>query len=84
MLNGIITAPKVSIIQKIFVKKMVQRCGVWQIKPMTSPDQDPLSTKSNSSGFGSYSRVLQKASLPNHSNIVYIRNWSREVVICMP
>ena len=28
--------------------------GNWQIKPMTSPDQDPLSTKSNSSGFGSF------------------------------
>ena len=25
----------------VFVKKMVQRCGVWQIKPMTSLDQDP-------------------------------------------
>ena len=42
---------------RIFVRKMAQRCGVWQIKPMTSPDQDPLSTKSNSSGFGSYSQM---------------------------
>ena len=41
----------------IFVKKMAKRCGGWQIKPMTSPDQDPLSTKSNSSGFGSYSQM---------------------------
>ena len=36
-----------------FFRKMVQRSGVWQNKPMTSPDQDPLSTKSNSSGFES-------------------------------
>ena len=42
---------------RIFVRKMPQRCGVWQIKPMTSPDLDPLSTKSNSSGFGSYSQM---------------------------
>ena len=36
---------------------MAQRCGVWQIKPMTSLDQDPLSTKSNNSGFGGYSQM---------------------------
>ena len=42
---------------RIFVRKMPQRCGVWQIKPMASLDQDPLSTKSNSSGFGSYSQM---------------------------
>ena len=42
---------------KVFVKKKVQRCGVWQIKPMTSLDQDPLSTKSNNSGFGGYSQM---------------------------
>ena len=50
---------------RIFVKKMVQRCGVWQIKPMTSPDQDPLSTKSNSSGFGSYSQMKFKKGCKN-------------------
>ena len=42
---------------KVFVKKKVRRCGVWQIKPMTSLDQDPLSTKSNNSGFGGYSQM---------------------------
>ena len=42
---------------RIFVRKMPQRCGVWQIKPMASVDQDPLSTKSNNSGFGSYSQM---------------------------
>ena len=42
---------------KVLVKKKVQRCGVWQIKPMTSLDQDPLSTKSNNSGFGGYSQM---------------------------
>ena len=42
---------------KVFVKKKVQRCGVWQIKPMTSLDQDPLSTKSNNSGFRGYSQM---------------------------
>ena len=42
---------------KVFVKKKVQRCGVWQIKPMTSPDQDPLSTKSNMCGFRGYSQI---------------------------
>ena len=42
---------------KVFVKKKVQRCGVWQIKPMTSLDPDPLSMKSNNSGFGGYSQM---------------------------
>ena len=43
----------------IFVKKMVQRCGVWQIKRMTSLDQDQVSMKSNMFGFRGYSQVLQ-------------------------
>ena len=38
----------------IFVKKMVQRCGVWQIKRVTSPDQDQVSMKSNMFGFRGY------------------------------
>ena len=42
---------------KVLVKKIAQRCGVWQIKPMTSLDPDPLSTKSNNSGFGGYSQM---------------------------
>ena len=29
----------------IFVKKMAQRCGVWQIKRLTSLDQDQVSKK---------------------------------------
>ena len=32
---------------KIFVEKMVQWCGIWQIKPMFSLDQDSLSLKSS-------------------------------------
>ena len=31
----------------IFVKKLAQRCGVWQIKHITSPDQDQVSMKLN-------------------------------------
>ena len=31
---------------------MAQRCGVWQIKRMTSQDQDQVSTKSVVFGFG--------------------------------
>ena len=42
----------------IFVKKMVQRCGVWQIKRMTSLDQDQASMKSNMFGFGGYSQIM--------------------------
>ena len=41
----------------IFVKKMAQRCGVWQIKRMTSQDQDQVSMKSNMFGFGGYSQM---------------------------
>ena len=41
----------------IFVQKMAQRCGVWQIKRMTSQDQDQVSTKSNMFGFGGYSQM---------------------------
>ena len=41
----------------IFVKKMVHRCGVWQIKRMTSPDQDQVSMKSNMFGFRGYSQI---------------------------
>ena len=41
----------------IFVKKMVQRCGVWLIKRMTSQDQDQVSMKSNMFGFGGYSQM---------------------------
>ena len=42
---------------KIFVKKMAQRCGVWQIKPMISLDQDQVSMKSNMFGFGGCSQM---------------------------
>ena len=41
----------------IFVKKMVQRCGLWQIKCMTSQDLDQVSTKSIMFGFGGYSQM---------------------------
>ena len=41
----------------IFVKKMVQRCGVWQIKRMSSQDQDQVSMKSNMFGFRGYSQM---------------------------
>ena len=41
----------------IFVKKMAQRCGVWQIKRMTSLDQDQVSMKSNMFGFRGYSQM---------------------------
>ena len=41
----------------IFVKKMAQRCGVRQIKRMTSQDQDQVSMKSNMFGFGGYSQM---------------------------
>ena len=41
----------------IFVQKMAQRCGVWQIKRMTSQDQDQVSMKSNMFGFGGYSQI---------------------------
>ena len=41
----------------IFVKKMVQRCGVWQIKRMTSLDQDQVSMKLNMFGFRGYSQM---------------------------
>ena len=41
----------------IFVNYMVQRCGLWQIKRMTSPDQDQVSMKSNMFGFRGYSQI---------------------------
>ena len=41
----------------IFVKKMAQRCGVWQIKRMTSLDQDQVSMKSNMFSFRGYSQM---------------------------
>ena len=41
----------------LFDKKMVRRCGVWQIKRMTSQDQDQMSMKSNMFGFGGYSQM---------------------------
>ena len=41
----------------IFVKIMAQRCGVWQIKRITSQDQDQVSMKSNMFGFGGYSQI---------------------------
>ena len=44
-------------ISVIFVKKMAQRCGVWQIKRMTSLDQDQVSMKSNMFGFRGYSQM---------------------------
>ena len=43
--------------QEIFVKKMAQRSGVWEIKPMTSLDQDQVSMKSNMFGLGGYSQM---------------------------
>ena len=43
---------------KVFVKKKVQRCGVWQIKPLASLNQEQLPVKSNNSGFKSYSTFL--------------------------
>ena len=36
---------------------MVQRCGVWQIKRMTSQDKDQVLMKSNMLGFGGYSQM---------------------------
>ena len=36
---------------------MAQRCGVWQIKRMTSLDQDQVSMKSNMFGFRGYSQM---------------------------
>ena len=39
----------------LFDKKMAQRCGIWQIKPLASLEQKQLSVKSNNSGFKSYS-----------------------------
>ena len=36
---------------------MVQRCGVWQIKHMSSQDQDQVSMKSNMFGFRGYSQM---------------------------
>ena len=41
----------------IFVKKMAQRCGVWQIKRMTLLDQDQVSMKSNMFGFRGNSQM---------------------------
>ena len=41
----------------IFVKKMAQRCGVRQIKRMTSQDKDQVLMKSNMLGFGGYSQM---------------------------
>ena len=53
--GGIITAQVPTSI--IFVKKMAQRCGVRQIKRMTSQDQDQVSMKSNMFGFRGYSQM---------------------------
>ena len=41
----------------LFDKKMVRRCGVWQIKRMTSQDKDQVLMKSNMLGFGGYSQM---------------------------
>ena len=41
----------------LFDKKMVRRCGVWQIKHMTSQDKDQVLMKSNMLGFGGYSQM---------------------------
>ena len=41
----------------IFLRKMAQSCGVWQIKHMTSLDQDQMSMKSNMFGFRGYSQM---------------------------
>ena len=55
----------------IFVKKMVQRCGVWQIKRMTSPDPDQVAMKSNMFGFRGHSQINQKyMPLPNQTSPV--------------
>ena len=42
----------------LFDKKMVQRCGVWQIKCMTSQDQDQVLMKSNMFSFGGYLKTM--------------------------
>ena len=42
---------------KLFVRKMAQSCGVWQIKRMTSLVQDQVSIKSNMFGFRGYSQM---------------------------
>ena len=39
---------------KAFVRKIPQRCGIWQIKPMPSLDQDQLSLKLKNSGFWTF------------------------------
>ena len=41
----------------LFDKKMVWRCEVWQIKRMTSQDEDQVLMKSNMLGFGGYSKI---------------------------
>ena len=41
----------------LFDKKMVRRCGVWQIKRMNSQDKDQVLMKSNMLGFGGYSQM---------------------------
>ena len=41
----------------LFDKKMVRRCGVWQIKRVTSQDKDQVLMKSNMLGFGGYSQM---------------------------
>ena len=41
----------------IFVQKMAQRCGVWQIKHMTLLVQGQVSMKSNMFGFRGYSQM---------------------------
>ena len=39
---------------KAFVRKIPQRCGIWQIKPKPSLDQDELSLKLKNSGFWTF------------------------------
>ena len=36
---------------------MAQKCGIWQIKPMTFQDQMQVAVESNNSGFGNYSLI---------------------------
>ena len=38
----------------VFVIKKAQRSGIWQIKPLASLEQKPLSVKSNNSGFWTF------------------------------
>ena len=38
----------------LFVNKLAQRCGIWQIKPLALLEQKPLPVKSNNFGFWTF------------------------------